>query len=133
MGLVSWFSTLFRSRDRANDEEEVAVPFSVGDIMVRASDINQAQKVTRTATQLVNMWKEEKSRDILRVMLMVDETYPYLANMADIEPVSTQWVAELGKAMKQVTASRVADLNKQQDDLLEILNKFSDERDNRPK
>ncbi len=89
-------------------------------VMVRAKTPEQQTKVAHTAFYLARLWKDGNSAHIPQVMAMVEATYPHLERMADLEPLSSDWLAELATAM-QLTAESADDLVRETEEIDQLL------------
>ncbi len=98
MGTVNRIRKLFNRNDADRFGMKV---FS--QVVACAKTPEQQDKVLCTISHLVRLWKEGDAARIPQVMAMVEETYPYLERMADLEIHSTEWLAELAAAT-QITA-----------------------------
>ena len=72
---------------------------NTANILARARDAEQVEKVTIAAQQIEQIWTGE-NRNLLKAMLMIDATYPHLEKMADLAPMSAEWMSEWSKAME---------------------------------
>ena len=72
-------------------------------VVACAKTPEQQDKVLCTVSHLARLWKEGDAVRIPQVMAMVEETYPHLERMADLETHSAEWLSELAAAT-QITA-----------------------------
>lgn len=57
---------------------------------------------------------------IPRIMVMIEATYPHLERMADLEPHSVDWLAELSEALR-VTTDSADDLAREKEEVAQVL------------
>jgi len=124
MGTVERIRKLFNRNDADRFGMQV---FS--QIVASAKTPEQQDKVLCTVSHLARLWKEGDSVRIPQVMAMVEETYPHLERMADLEIHSAGWLVELAAAT-QITADS-ADGTVQQTEkfdqlllLIELMKKY---------
>jgi len=89
-------------------------------VMVRAKTPEQRTKVAQTAFYLARLWKDGESAHIPQVMVMVEATYPHLEQMANLEPLSSDWLTELATVM-QLTADSADDLVRETEEINQLL------------
>lgn len=114
--------------DNGQFDDQNIDPLILSAILVRASDSAQKEKVIQTAAALSRRWVDEDNRGklyamvkgTLYAMVMVDETYPHLAKMADLEYQSAEWISELAQAMTKMDDG-LEELGKAQELVLETL------------
>jgi hypothetical protein len=124
MGTVDRIRKLFNR----NDADRFGVQV-FSQIVACAKTPEQQDKVLCTVSHLARLWKEGDAVRIPQVMAMVEETYPHLERMADLEIHSAEWLAELAAAT-QITADS-ADGTVQQTEkfdqlllLIELMKKY---------
>lgn len=69
-------------------------------ILSNATNPDQARKVTIAVQQIEQIWNNDEQRSIIRAMLMINDTYPFLEKMAELEPLSAEWISQWTNAMK---------------------------------
>ena len=129
MALGKWFRKL-----RGKEQSELS-PVSkdmyvlktdtqnTANILTRARDSVQVEKVTTAIQQLEQIWTKEEQRNLVKIMLMIDGTYPHLEKMADLNPLSAGWLAQLVKAM-EITNEGAEQVLKVQEELSRLMDEF---------
>lgn len=117
MALRKWFSKLI-GKEQTEPTGDMYVlktdTRNMSNILVRARDSAQVEKVTTAVQQIEQIWTDEDQRNMVKVMLMIDGTYTHLEKMADLDPLSADWLAELTKAM-EITNEGAEQLLKEQE------------------
>ncbi len=118
MALRKWFQKLW-GNERLKPAKDMRVlrtdTTNTANILARARDPEQVEKVTIAIQQIEQVWTEKENRELAKAMLIFDETYPHLEKMADLEPLSAEWLAEWTKAM-EVATKRADELMKEQEE-----------------
>ena len=103
----------FGRRRSTETAVRLAAPSSViSQVMVRAADEGQRAKVMNTLSYLWELWGDEER---VYILARVEGTYPHLEKMADMEPVSVQWIEELTLATSVANDSVEAILQEQEE------------------
>ena len=103
MGTVDRIRKLFNRNDADRFGMKV---FS--QVVACAKTPEQQDKVLCTISHLARLWKEGDAVRIPQIMAMVEDTYPHLERMADLEIHSAEWLVELAAAT-QITADSADD------------------------
>jgi len=72
-------------------------------VFVNAKTPEQREKVIRSLSSLVQLWKDGDSAHFPQIMAEIEETYPHLEKMDDLEAYSAEWIAECAALMKATT------------------------------
>jgi len=117
MVLGRWFRKLW-SKEHQSPTEDMRVVLktdttNTANILARARDSTQVEKVTAAVQQIEQIWANEEQRNLVKTMLMIDATYPHFERMADLRPLSAPWIAEWTKAMEVANEGADKLLNEQ--------------------
>ena len=126
MALGKWFRKL-----RGKEQSELSpVPKDMyvlktdtrntANILARARDSVQVEKVTTAIQQIEQIWEKEEQRNLVKIMLMIDGTYPHLEKMADLDPLSAGWLAQWTKAM-EIANEGAEQLLKEQEEVSRLM------------
>ncbi len=126
MALSKWFRKL-SGKERLKPAKAIYVlktdTSNTANILSRARDSVQAEKVTTAVQQIEQISTKEEERNIIRIMLMIDATYPHFENMADLDTLSADWLVEFTKAMKIATEG-ADQLLKRQEEVSRMLDEI---------
>jgi hypothetical protein len=114
--------------DSPSSEKVLELPVSpsvLSEVMIRARDKAEGQKVIRAIAQLQDLWGEDEPR--LWLLARVEATYPHLVAMADAERTSHEWLTALSSALG-AAADGVEEVEQEQERFDEILDKIEKAR-----
>lgn len=98
----------------------------LSEVIVRARDEAEGQKVLKAIAQLRDLWGEDEPR--LWLLARVEASYPHLVEMADAEPRSSEWLASFASAMG-AAADGIEEVEKEQERFDQILDKIEKDRE----
>ena len=103
---------------------------NTANILARARDSVQVKKVTTAVHQIEQIWTKEEERNLIKIMLMIDATYPHFEKMADLDVLSEDWLSELIKAM-EIATEGADQLLKEQEEVSRKVSRMLDEIEKR--
>lgn len=92
-------------------------PSVLGEVIVRARDDTQSQKLINALAQLEEHWGDN---EVLWPLARVEATCPHLTKMADAERLSLDWTKALSEALS-IAADSVEAIEKEHGGLGRVL------------
>ena len=126
MAFGKWFRNLWhREHSEVSDQMYVlnTDTQNTANVLARARDHIQVEKITTAARQLEQIWLGDEQRKLVKVMLTIDTTYPHLERMSDLDFMSADWLAELTRAM-EITHGEMEKLDRDQKELSRVLDEI---------
>ena len=127
MAFGKWLRNLWHREHSEAPEQMYALKTDAQDtanILARARDSIQTEKTTTAVRQLEQIWAgDERQQNLVMVMLMIDETYPQLEKMADLDFMTADWLAELTRAM-EIAHAGMEQLDRDQKELSRVLDEI---------
>jgi len=113
----------------SNQQDNGALEFElISNVIVGVDSPAQAEKVLKAVKPMWHSWQDEESRTKIRAWLLVPETFPHLAKMADLEPASEEWKSELGAVIRKAWDG-IGEVEEAAERVIQVLSKLTEQED----
>lgn len=128
MGFLTTIRSVF-SRKHDNQKMYAAV-LSLesgirGEVIVRSKNDQQRELVETAVNCLQQMWTDDHHRNILNVMVVVDEAYPHLEKMGALQPMSAECLSEYNNSLSALVEN-IDRVESDQETLTKALEEISE-------
>jgi hypothetical protein len=127
MFIIDWVKSKIFKRPIPGSVEQPIAPISsytLREIMVRAKNDVQKQKLIAAAEQLENVFTSNENRFMVAMMFMVDEAYPFLEKIPEHEPMTVEWHEVFGGVMDALNRKAEGKISVQEE---EKINRIIDQ------